>query len=65
MLRVRCSLRKNQHHMIIFWSESRGYTVKKAKVSVGLRKQEVDVLPVQSRAPRLSMMSLARRFTRK
>ena len=36
--------------MLIFWSESRDNTVEKAMVSVWLRKQEVDVLPLQSRA---------------
>ena len=29
--------------MLIFWSESRGNTVEKAKWSLWLRKQEVDV----------------------
>ena len=34
-LLVRCSLRKIKwHYMLIFWSESRGNTVDKAKVSV-------------------------------
>ena len=29
--------------MLIFWSESRGYTVEKTRLSLWLRKQEVDV----------------------
>ena len=34
--------------MLIFWSESRDNAVKKAKGSLWLRKQKVDVLIVQS-----------------
>ena len=36
--------------MLIFWSETRGNTAEKAKGSVWLRKQETDVLQLQSRA---------------
>ena len=63
ILRVQCSLRKiKYHYLLIFWSESRGNTVKKAKGYLWLRKLKVDVLTVQRRAPRLSMLPLVRSF---
>ena len=51
--------------MLIFWSESRGSTVEKSKGSVWLRKELFAVLPVPSRAPRLSILPFVRCFKRK
>ena len=63
MLHVRCSLSKiKQHFMLIFWSESRGNTIKKSKGSLWLRKLKVDVLTVHRRALRLSMLPVVRSF---
>ena len=40
ILPVQCSVRKiKEYYMLIFWSESRGNTVEKAKCSLWLRKQ--------------------------
>ena len=60
-LRFRCSLGKiKQNFMRIFRSEHYGNAVKKAKGTLTLRKLKVDVLTVQIRGPRLSMLPFVR-----
>ena len=57
----RATLHKNKFNGL----ESRGITEEEAKGSVWLHKQQVNVLPVQSRSTRLSMLPFVRSFKRK